>query len=245
MKGGNMSKHVRNAVLTLGLGLWLSGVAFAQLKDNIEINLFGGGSWYSAKNFEISYPQSVTPILGRFHFDNAWKGGVRLGVYTRGHWGEEFFYSYEPNNAHFIRRTPPTGAFDLSVQVHSYGATALYYLNDDESQRWRPFLSVGLGGTVYMLTADARTFATDPLRGNLLDIDNSNELVFNYGAGVKTRGSRWLGFRADVRGFVGRTPSFGLARRSTDPNATVFPVSGGLYNAEASAGVILYFFGKR
>jgi opacity protein-like surface antigen len=245
MKGGNMRKHVRYAALTLGLGLWVSGVAFAQLKDNIEVNLFGGGSWYSAKNFQISSPQSVTPIDGRFRFGSTWTGGVRLGVYTRGHWSEEFFYRYEPNTAHFIRRTPPTTSVNLPVQIHNYGVTALYYLNDDESQRFRPFLSIGLGGTLYKLTSDAQTFATDPLRGNLPDIDNSNELVMNYGAGVKTRGSRWLGFRADVRGFVGRTPSFGLARRSTDPNATVFPVAGALYNAEASAGVILYFFGKR
>ena len=67
----------------------------------------------------------------------------------------------------------------------------------------------------------------------------------NYGFGVKsTRSAGWLGFRFDLRGFVGRHPSFGLARQSNDPNATVFPATGVIHNGEASAGLIFYF-GKR
>lgn len=229
----------------LGLSLSMSHAAYAQLKDNFELNVFGGGSWYSMKKYEIGYPQSLTPIPGEYRFNRALRGGVRAGVYTRGRWSEEFFYSYEPNKVHFVQPNSPANPVTLSTQIHNYGVTALYYLNDSESHAVRPFLSVGLGGTLYHLTAESRSFVRDPQRGNLPDVNNSNELTLNYGVGVKTRASGWLGFRADVRGFVGRTPSFGLARESNDPNATVLPVSGGLLNAEASAGLIFYFYGRR
>jgi hypothetical protein len=240
-----MKRCLTNAAMTFGILFCLLAPAYGQLQDNIEINVFGGGSFYNSKDYEISAPQSVVPIEGLFRFNKSWRGGVRLGVFTRGHWGQEFFYSYEPNVAHFIRRTPPTGSIDLSLGIHNYGVTALYYLNDNESNNVRPFLSAGVGGTLYHFSPEAQAFARDPLRGNLPDLNYSNELSFNYGVGVKTRGASWLGFRADVRGVVGRTPSFGLARHSTDPNATVFPVSGGLWNGEATAGLVFYFFGKR
>ena len=112
------------------------------------------------------------------------------------------------------------------MQVHNYGVTALYYLNEYESHSVRPFLSVGIGGTVYRLTPEARAFADDPLRGNLGDMDNSSELAFHYGVGFKTRSFDWLGFRADVRDFVGRTPSFGLARHSSTPMPRCFRLAG-------------------
>jgi hypothetical protein len=166
-------------------------------------------------------------------------------VYTRGHWSEEFFYSYEPSTAHFIRRSAPSASLGLGVGVHNYGVTALYYLNDNESRNLRPFLSIGVGGTVWRLTPEARSFAQDPFRGNLPGINNSHELALNYGIGIKTRTSDWLGFRADVRGFLEHTPAFGLPTESTDPNATVFPVSGAIHNGEASAGVVFYFFNRR
>jgi hypothetical protein len=226
-------------------GACLSGPAYAQLKDNFEVNVFGAGSWYSMKTYEIGFPQAATPVSGQFRLDRAWRGGIRAGVYTRGHWSEEFFYSYEPNTLHLIRRTPPAGSVELPIHVHNYGVTALYYLSDNESAAVRPFLSIGLGGTVYRPTAETRSFVNDPMRGNLPDVDTSNELAMNYGVGFKTRFSNWLGFRMDARGFVGRTPSLGLARHSGDPDATVLPVSGALNNAEGSAGLIFYFFGKR
>ncbi|PYS43356.1 MAG: hypothetical protein DMG14_01160 [Acidobacteria bacterium] len=240
-----MRRRLTSATATLGVLLYLSGAAYAQLKDNFELNVFGGGSWYSTKDYEVTFPQSVTPITGKFRFDHALRGGVRVGVYTRGHWSEEFFYSYEPNKAHLIRLTAPATSVNLSTQVHNYGVSALYYLDENETHSVRPFLSIGVGGTVYRLSRQARSFASDPLRGNLRDINNSHELALNYGLGIKTRASGWLGLRVDARGFVGRAPSFGLARDSNDPNATVFPVSGALHNGEASAGLVFYFFGKR
>jgi hypothetical protein len=45
----------------------------------------------------------------------------------------------------------------------------------------------------------------------------------------------------DAKGYVGRNPSFGLARESSNPNATVFPAGGAIWTGEASAGFVFYF----
>jgi hypothetical protein len=249
-----MNRAVKNTIFVLSLML-LPKLGSAQLKDNIELNFFGGGSFYQHKNFEVGFPQvtgsvigsalATAPIQGQLRFTNAIVGGVRLGVYTHGHWSEEFFYSYQPSTAHIIRRSAPTASVNLGLGVHNYGVTALYYFEENETKSIRPFLSIGVGGTLYHLTPEAFSFAHDPFRGNLPGINNSNELTMNYGIGVKTRTSDWLGFRADVRGFLQHVPSFGLPRQSNDPNTVVFPVTGALNNAEASVGVIFYFYNRR
>jgi hypothetical protein len=234
-----------NAILVSLLSLGMAGVAHGQLSENLELNVFGGGSAYSDKRFVISSPQSTTPIDGAFRMNNAARAGLRVGVYTRGHWSQEFFYSYEPTTAHFIRRTSPQSSLDVRLGVHNYGITGLYYFQESESRNVRPFLSIGVGGTFYRLTPEAEAFVHDPLRGNVPDMNSSNELALNYGFGVKMRTSDWVGFRVDLRGFLGRNPSFGLARSSSDPNATVFPATGAIHNGEASAGIIFYFFKRR
>ena len=232
-------------LVVMGFCLLLSNAAHAQLRDNLELNIFGGGSWYSSNRYEISFPQSVTPIQGEFKLNRGLRAGARLGVFTRGHWGQEFFYSYEPNIARFIRHSAPSSTLSLDIQVHNYGVTGLYYFHENEERRARPFVSFGVGGIVYRLTPEAAAIVRDPLRGNAPDMDNAHEIGMNYGFGIKTtRSAGAVGFRLDVRGFVGRNPSFGLARQSNDPNATVFPATGAFHNAEATAGIIFYF-GRR
>jgi opacity protein-like surface antigen len=119
-------------------------------------------------------------------------------------------------------------------------STLFNYIDADANLPVRPFLSIGIGGTLYRPTNVAKAIARDPLRGNLGRIDSSSELTFNYGIGLKAKISDRIGFHVDGRGFVSRTPSFGFARESTDPHATVFPAGGAFHNAEASAGLIFY-----
>jgi opacity protein-like surface antigen len=241
-----MRRLLVNASVTLGLSACLSGTTFAQLKDNFELNVFGGGSWSSAKTYDFPYPQvmSVFPISGELRLNRAVRGGVRLGVYSHGHWGEEFFYSYEPNEVEFNASSSPSTTVRLTTQVHNYGANALYYFKEYENGV-HPFLSIGIGGTVYRVSPQSTLFANNPLQGNLLTVHNSNELSMNYGIGLKTRATEWFGFRVDARGFITRTPNLGLPRSSTNPNVSVLPATGGIYTAEATAGLIFYFFGRR
>jgi outer membrane beta-barrel protein len=222
----------------------LSNNAFAQLKDNIELNLFGAGSVYTKNHFDIGFPQSATPIPGELTLGAHARFGARLGVYTRGRWGQEFFYSFEPNSVRISRGGASPSRTDIRIRLHHYGINALYYLVETESHTFQPFLSAGLGGAFYELRQESAAFVRDPSRGNLRDMDNANELAFNYGFGFKTRSTGWLGLRLDVRNYMVRTPSFGLARHSDDPTATVLPATGVLHNPELSVGFVFYF-GKR
>jgi hypothetical protein len=154
---------------------------------------------------------------------------------------KSFFNSYEPNEAHFVRKTTPEQQLDLGIQIHNLGVNALYYINSDDNARTRPFLSFGLGATVYRPTAETRSIVRDPLRGNLPNFGQSNEFAFNYGLGFKHRIAGIYGVRMDLRHFMGRNPSFSLARSSDDPNATVFPADGAIHKLEASVGIVFYF----
>ncbi len=237
-----MTRRLTIAIPLLGLCLVLStNDAFAQLKDNLELNVFGAGSIYSKNDYEISYPQSATPIPGELKFGGRPRFGLRLGVYDRGHWGQEFFYSFEQNSARISRGGGSATSTDLRMRIHNYGINALYYVVETESHRIQPFLSAGIGGTLYDLKPETVAFVRDPARGNLPDINNSNELAFNFGFGVKTRSTGWFGLRMDLRDFMGRSPSFGLARQSNDPTATVLPATGVLHNGEFSVGLVFYF----
>jgi hypothetical protein len=227
-----MDRRLKSAMLVLSVFAGLQMPAHAQLKDNLEINFFGGGSAYSKKEFQIGFPQSTTPVLGAFRLTKAVRGGIRVGVYTKGHLSEEFFYSYDPSTAQFIRRSTPSASVNLRVGIHNYGGTGLYYFQESETHTIRPFLSIGVGGTFYRFTPEALAYARDPNGGNIPGLTYSNMLTMNYGV------------RADVRGFLGPNPKFGLPRTSSDPNAQVFPAGGVLSNGEASAGIIIYFSKK-
>jgi hypothetical protein len=235
-----MTRRLTNAITLLGFCLILSNDAFAQLKD-IELNFFGAGSVYTKNNFEIGYPQSAVPIPGSLRFENHARFGTRLGVFTRGHWGQEFFYSVESNGVRLTRGGPTPTRTDIRIRVHNYGINALYYLVETESHTIQPFVSAGIGGTVYQLRQESAAFLRDPLRGNIPDADNAHEPALNYGLGIKTRSAGWLGLRFDVRNFMGRSPSFGLARQSNNPSATVLPATGLLHNGELSLGLVFYF----
>src|SRR3989442_1242341 len=120
----------------------------------------------------------------------------------------------------------------------------MYYLLETEANSFQPFVSAGIGGAYYQLRQKTLSYLRDPNRGNMPDVNNSNELAFNYGFGFKTRSTGLLGLRMDIRDYIVRSPSFGLARESSDPAATVLPATGVLHNGEVSVGLVFYF-GKR
>src|SRR5437660_12152606 len=82
-----MNRTVRNTAFVLSALILLPVIAQAQIKDNFEINVFGGGSFYTDKKFEVGFPQitgsvlgpaaTTAPIQGAFRFTNALRGGLR------------------------------------------------------------------------------------------------------------------------------------------------------------------------
>src|SRR5207247_9816287 len=120
-----MNRRLKNLIVTLVCLLAFLSVAHAQLKDNIEVNLFGGGSIYNKKKFEIGFPQSATPFPEAFKLSRAVRDGLRIGVFDRGHCSQEVVYSYELNTAHFVPVSASPPSVDHSLSVHNYDITSL------------------------------------------------------------------------------------------------------------------------
>ena len=196
-----MKTWLKYASIIASVLMMVSSAAYAQLPQDLEVNVFGIGSVYSSKNYEVNFPQSAIPIPSHFNFNKGLGGGIRVNVDTHGHWGEEFFYTYEPNTAHFKRLTTPPSSLDLNVEIHNVGVGALYYLNDDETHRIRPFLSIGAGWAIFQLTEGSKQIVEDPLRGNAPDMNNAIEIALNYGGGFKAKLRNWVGIRVDAKGY--------------------------------------------
>lgn len=215
----------------------------AQAGRDLELNFYGGAAIHSKSNFEIGFPQSARPIQEQFKFKTGVRGGVRLNVFNSGHWGQEFVYSFEPNDATFVRRTPPAQTVALPIHIHQASVNGLYYFSANEDARSRVFASFGLGAMIFVPTAEANRLSADPLRVNIPGFGSSSELAVNYGLGFKSRVGNRIGFRADMKGFTHRKPSFDLPRSSNRPGDVVLPNSGVMTTVEGSVGIV-FFFGR-
>jgi Outer membrane protein beta-barrel domain len=218
--------------------LAIPNAAFSQEFRNMELNPFFAGTAHTKSLYENGFPQTVPPVAGEFRYRDSFRGGLRFNVNTTGHWGEELFFSYEPNKAQIIRKSVPQQEVDLGTRILNTGLNVMYYTNEDEHARTRPFFTVGLGATMDMPTAQAVQIANDPLQGNLQGFKSSGSLALNYGVGFKQQLAPAVAFRMDVRGFISRTPTFGLLRSSSDPAAVVFPATGATQTLEISAGLV-------
>lgn len=226
------------------IALFLLAVpAFGQISKDAELNVFFGGSRLTTQSFQIGLPQASPPVGAKFQFTHAWRGGIRFNVANHGHWGEEFYYSYEQNRGKYFRNDR-TNVANLPIQLHHLGVTGLYYFSDDEEAKTRPFASFGIGAAIYRPTNSARVSANDPSLGNMPGFGTANELNFHIGAGFKQKLNKTIAFRMDVRDFFGRYPSFSLSRRSNDPATPVFPASGAIHDVEVTGGFVFYF-GKK
>jgi len=227
------------SLILLVVVLGVPSMAFSQEFRNLELNPFLAGSGHTKSLYTIGFPQTIAPISGEFKYKNALRGGLRFNINTTGHWGEELFFSYEPNTAQIRRKTAPQHELDLGTRILNFGVNALYYINENEDAHMRPYLTFGVGGTMDRPTAVAIQVANDPLQGNLPGFSSDSYLALNYGFGFKQRLSKDFGFRLDVRGFVTRNPTFGLPRSSPDASAVVFPATGAASNLEVSVGMII------
>jgi hypothetical protein len=216
-------------------GLIISKNAQA-IKQNFrpEVNLFAADSRFTRKEFEIVPPAGGAPVPAELSLDGRLSGGVRFNVLTRGHLGQEFFYS--TGIARVRHSESPSGVF-LPYRIHNFGMNLLGYLRAEPAAT-RPFLGIGIGGTVYKRTPEARSLISDPARTELQNFGGSTQFAFNYGGGVKQRVFSRFSLRADLRHFIGKHPGFyvpGPANPIGDR-----PVSGAIHNLEASVGIILH-----
>ena len=105
----------------------------------------------------------------------------------------------------------PTYEISISKAINSHSTQSL---TCGGAARVQPYLTAGFGLMKFIPTKQALDFATNPVNEAIYKsgaLRRDDEVVFNYGGGVKFHVSSYFGLRFDVRGLVLlKNPTFGL-----------------------------------
>jgi hypothetical protein len=234
-----MSKRSRVLICVAAL-LLLAAPVMAQNQWRIEF--FGAGTVPVDKKYEVSAPQSTSPLYGKQDYGTGVGGGVRLGVDGRGHWGQDIAYSFSSNSCRIVNDT--TGvAFPFHTGIHQVHINALWYPTglSGEDQTVFPYLTAGVGASFHTLSQGAVNEASDPGRAGIGELQNDYIFAFNAGGGVRFRINKVYGFRIDFKDYMSKPVRYGLPKESSNPAATVFPVRGTFHILEVSFAFVYYF----
>jgi hypothetical protein len=229
----------RSILPTLAILIFGSIPLAAETEYRFEV--FGAGTLPMDKDFELTEPQVSPPMSGRQEFSLGGRGGVRLGAEGAGHWGQDFIYSYGTNATRIVNEA--TGAqFAFTPRVHQASYNALWYPGGTHPRKTVfPYLTAGVGAAFFVLSERTINEALDTSRAGLGKLRSENVFSVNAGGGVRFRFNSLYGLRLDVRDYMSRPVRYGLPKRSDDPSATVFPLSGVLHQVEFSFGFVYYF----
>jgi opacity protein-like surface antigen len=220
--------------------LLLFGVPLMAQND-VRLELFGGVNFPKEKDFEISAPQSSVPLKGTHEFSAGGRGGLRIGVDGKGHWGQDIDYSYGANATKIVNHTTG-GQFAFTSRTHQISLNGLWYPGGvGPKKKALPYLTVGVGATFYTLTQTIVNEALDPNRAGLGKLRNENIFAFNAGGGIRFKVNDLYGFRIDVKDYMTRAVRYQLPKSSSDPSATVFPIGGIFHQYMISFSFVYYY----
>lgn len=235
-KGESVMRSFARLYPSLAILLLLTAPAFAQNQYRFEV--FGAVNLPKDKDFQIGLPQFSPPVSGAHKYSEGARGGIRVGVDFKKHWGEDIIYSYGSNATKIVNSTGGS-EFPFTVRSHQFAVNALWYpagLGADK--KIYPYLTAGGGGTFFVVSPETVNNAAEMGLGKL---HTENVFAFNAGGGIRAQLSRRFGFRVDARDYMTRTPRFGLPEHSDDPTALVFPTSGVFHQIEVSFAFVYYF----
>lgn len=110
--------------------------------------------------------------------------------------GLEANYSFTQNTPKYV--VPGTSNNDVHVRQQEFSGAYVYTLT---FKRFNPFAEAGVGAMFFSPLKDYRT--------NQLDVKRTTALGGLFGAGVAYELSPSFDIRAEYRGFLAKTPSFG------------------------------------
>jgi outer membrane protein OmpA-like peptidoglycan-associated protein len=237
-----------NAKLTLLLTLCVSGAASCLAQDKVEINGFGGMSYWGSKNPQTAAGNTLTEKL-----DEGGILGFRVTENLFTHIGiEESVTVYGTNNVN-LHGVPGVYAGNVSfgARARQFSIGPVIYFTPPDS-RFRPFVQIGGGFNFFYPTKDAKGQALNPyyptfgpvtgtvaLNNSWKGALNMGVFVFEYGTGFKFKFTNRLGMRVDLRGNLIQTPTFNLAHSNVPAYLSI--TSGGPMNGlQATAGLTVY-----
>ena len=203
--------------------------SFDQYPDLIELDAFGGGSFYG----------SVVSGLDEKLANGGTAGGRIAGNFSK-YVGLELNYNFMINN---VRLLTPLRAglpsFTFGNQLQYVSIDPVFNLRPRGS-RVQPYLTLGAGPALFHPTNQAKQYA-QLVNGTYGSgaLSSDARIAFNYGGGVKFHLSDHFGLRFDVRGFLSRNPTFGLPTSST--TGIYIPDNHPLNGVQATLGIVLYY----
>jgi hypothetical protein len=208
-------------------------------ENSYRFELFGAISVPVDKDFRIGFPQATVPLKGEFTVSPGALGGVRVGVDGLGHWGQDFSYGYGANASKIV--VSQNGEFAFTSRSHQFAYNVLFYPGGLNSKAIYPYLTAGIGGTIYTLSQES---IGEGLEAGLGKLNAHSSFAGNFGGGVRFKASKACGFRIDVRDWMTHPPRFGILESSDDPSVFVFPVTGVFHQFEASIAFVYSFQSK-
>lgn len=204
-----------------------------ELPDKVELNGFGGGSFF----------QGVSSGLGT-KLVNGGAFGFRV---TENFWryvGLEQAFTYSANNVRFETPVAPgKPQNDFGHRIYQYSLNPIFYWTERGS-KIRPFLTAGISAMYFAPIDSAKGWARSPLNTGLLaqNLDANIHPAMNYGGGLKWHLTERWGLRFDARGIWTKNPTF---RLMDSPNGGLYIPSGDkLHGIQTTAGVTYYFGAK-
>jgi outer membrane protein OmpA-like peptidoglycan-associated protein len=196
----------------------------------VELNVFGGYGDYTKL---ASTPTSQIQGGGLM--------GARASVNATDYFAVEMdvgFYSYHKLGF----RGPTPGGLALSpfpMHIYQGSFNGVLHMTPRDS-KFRPFVTAGIGAAGYAPNASARGYAAGlPPSAGFGNFRARTDFEGNYGVGLKIQAAPRIGFRFDVRGYIGFEPGFGLPSTSVNGSAAIVP-NKVLNGVEVTGGLTLY-----
>ena len=199
--------------------------------DMVEINLFGGGSFF----------RGVSDGLGTKHASGG-AFGIRV---TENFWryvGLEQGFTYSVNNLTFqrpVRAGDPNYGF--GSRLFQYNLNPVFHFTPKGSNV-RPYVTAGVSAldwrptdraiAIGKLPENATRFGATMVRSNL-------QAGANYGGGVKFHLTDRFGLRFDARAITSRNPTYGLPDTANAPGVYI-PARKIFTGLQTTAGVNFY-----
>lgn len=231
----NWTTALTVALLTLAIG-GFTGAPAQQSGDDekpdiVEINLFGGGSFF----------RGVSEGLGTKHASGG-AFGIRV---TENFWryvGLEQGFTYSVNNLMFQR---PARAGDPN---YGFGSRLFqYHLNPvfhftPRGSNVRPYVTAGVSALDWRPTDRAQAISRLPenvARFGAPNVRSNLQAGVNYGGGVKFHLTDHIGLRFDARAITSRNPTYGLPDTANAPGVYI-PARKLFTGMQTTAGINFY-----
>ena len=216
--------------------------------DKVELNAFGGFSYWGAKNAKTAAGNSLS-----MQPDEGGSFGFRITENLWSHVGlEESVTAYQTNNIN-LKNVPNVygGTVSFGARGRQVTVGPVIYFTGPES-RFRPFVMTGFGFNYFYPTDDAKNQAknpSNPLFGPITGPVNLGSswkgalnwgvFLWQYGVGYKYKFNDRFGIRMDARGQLIQVPTFNMAHSNVPAYLSIVE-GGAMPGFQATAGFTVY-----